>query len=159
GRVMELELLTSTLARALAFGTPLLLAALGEVLAERAGVVNLGVEGMMMLGAVAGFMVAAATGSLPLALLAAVLAGVVVAALHGVIATFLLANQFVSGLAITIGGVGLANLLGKEWVGKPLAAPMLPFDVPLLSAIPVLGPAFFTRQYALTYAALVLAVV
>jgi len=156
---MELELLTSTLARALAFGTPLLLAALGEVVAERAGVVNLGVEGMMMLGAVAGFMVAAATGSLPLALLAAVLAGAVVAALHGVIATFLLANQFVSGLAITIGGVGLANLLGKEWVGKPLAAPMLPFDVPLLSAIPVLGPAFFTRQYALTYAALVLAVV
>ncbi len=155
---MELELLTTTLARALAFGTPLLLAALGEVIAERAGVVNLGVEGMMMLGAVAGFIVASLTGSLPLAVLAAMLAGALAAALHGVLAVVLLANQFVSGLALTIGGVGLANLLGKAWVGKPLAAPMREFEVPLLADVPVLGKAFFQGQYGLTYLSLLLAV-
>ncbi len=154
---MELELLTTTLARALAFGTPLLLAALGEIVAERAGVVNLGVEGMMMLGAVAGFVVAATTGSLPLAILAAVLIGALVASLHAVIAVVLLANQFISGLALTVGGVGLANLIGKAWVGKPLAVPMALVDVPLLADVPLLGPAFFKGQYPLTYAALVLA--
>ncbi len=155
---MELELLTTTLSRALAFGTPLLLAALGEIVAERAGVVNLGVEGMMMLGAIAGFMAAAATGSLPLALVVAILAGALAASLHAVISVMLLANQFVSGLALTIGGAGLANLLGKNWVGKPLAEPMRLIDLPVLSKIPVLGPAFFQGQYALTYAALLLAV-
>lgn len=156
---MELELLTTTLARALAFGTPLLLAALGEIVAERAGVVNLGVEGMMMLGAVTGFVVAVTTASLPLALAAAILAGALAASLHAVIAVTLRANQFVSGLALTIGGVGLANLIGKSWVGKPLAAPMGMLDVPVLSKIPLVGPALFQDQYPLTYAALVLAIV
>lgn len=156
---MELELITTTLARALAFGTPLLLAALGELIAERAGVVNLGVEGMMMLGAVAAFAVAATTGSLPLALAAALLVGAITALLHAVIAVGLLANQFISGLAITIGGVGLANLVGKAWVGKPLAAPMQPMNVPVLEHVPFLGKAFFQGQYPITYAALVLAFV
>lgn len=155
---MELELLTTTLARALAFGTPLLLAALGEIVAERAGVVNLGVEGAMMLGAVAGFVVAAVTGSALLGLAAAALAGALTAGLHALLSVVVLANQHVSGLAIAIGGVGLANLLGRDWVGRPLPAAMPFVSVPLLQDIPVLGPALFRDQYVLSYVALAVAV-
>jgi len=155
---MELELLTTTLARALAFGTPLLLAALGEIVAERAGVVNLGVEGAMMLGAVAGFVVAAVTGSALLGLAAAALAGALTAGLHALMSVVVLANQHVSGLAIAIGGVGLANLLGRDWVGRPLPAAMPFVSVPLLQDIPVLGPALFRDQYVLSYVALAVAV-
>ncbi len=155
---MEFELLTTTIARALAFGTPLLLAALGEILAERAGVVNLGMEGMMMLGAVAGFIAAQATGALMLGVLAAIVAGMLVAALHAFLSVTLASNQYVSGLAITLGGVGLANLLGRDWVGRPLANPMSFVTVPGLSEIPILGPALFVEQYPLTYVALALSV-
>lgn len=156
---MEMELLTSTLARALAFGTPLLLAALGEIVAERAGVVNLGVEGMMMLGAVAGFIAAQTTGSLLLGLGAALLVGMLAAGLHAFLAVILLSNQYISGLALTIGGAGLANLLGRDWVGRPLAEPMKFVTVPVLADIPILGPALFVDQYPLTYAALLLALI
>ncbi|MFA5594704.1 MAG: ABC transporter permease [Trueperaceae bacterium] len=154
---MEFELLTTTVARALAFGTPLLLAALGEIVAERSGVVNLGMEGMMMLGAVAGFIAAQASGTLLLGVAAAVAAGMLVAALHAFLSVTLASNQYVSGLAITIGGVGLANLLGRDWVGRPLAKPMGFITVPVLSDIPILGPALFVDQYPLTYVALVIA--
>ena len=154
---MEFELLTTTVARALAFGTPLLLAALGEIVAERSGVVNLGMEGMMMLGAVAGFIAAQASGTLLLGVAAAVIAGMLVAALHGFLSVTLASNQYVSGLAITLGGVGLANLLGRDWVGRPLAKPMGFVTVPVLSDIPILGPALFVDQYPLTYVALVIA--
>lgn len=154
---MELELLTTTLGRALAFGTPLLLAALGEIVAERSGVVNLGVEGMMMLGAVAGFIAAQTTGSLLLGVTAAILAGMLTAALHGLLSVTLASNQYVSGLAITIGGAGLANLIGRDWVGRPLAKPMKFVTVPVLADIPILGPALFQDQYPLTYAALIIA--
>lgn len=156
---MELELLTTTLARALAFGTPLLLAALGEIVAERAGVVNLGVEGMMMLGAVAGFILTQSTGSLLLGLAAAVVVGMIAAGLHAFLAVILLSNQYISGLALTIGGAGLANLLGRDWVGRPLAEPMTFVTVPVLADIPILGPALFVDQYPLTYAALLLAII
>lgn len=154
---MEFELLTTTLARALAFGTPLLLAALGEIVAERSGVVNLGVEGMMMLGAVAGFIAAQSTGSLLLGVGAALLVGMLGAALHALLSVILVSNQYVSGLALTIGGVGLANLLGRDWVGRPLANPMGFVTVPVLADIPILGPALFVDQYPLTYVALLLA--
>ncbi len=154
---MELELLTTTVARALAFGTPLLLAALGEIVAERSGVVNLGMEGMMMLGAVAGFIAAQASGELMLGVAAAVAAGMLAAALHAFLSVTIAANQYVSGLAITLGGVGLANLLGRDWVGRPLAKPMGFVTVPVLSDIPVIGPALFVDQYPLTYVALVAA--
>lgn len=155
---MDVELVTTTLARALAFGTPLLLVALGEIVAERSGVVNLGVEGAMMLGAVAGFVVAAVTGSALLGLAAAALAGALTAALHATLSVLLLANQHVSGLAIAIGGVGLANLIGRDWVGRPLPAAMPFVSVPVLKDVPLLGPALFTDQYVLSYVALAAAV-
>jgi ABC-type uncharacterized transport system permease subunit len=156
---MELEFLTSTTARALAFSTPLILAAMGEIYAERSGVVNLGVEGMMILGAVVGFIVAQSSGSPWLGLLAAAGIGSLVGLFHAFAAVTLRANQYVSGLAITIFGLGLSGLLGRGWVGRPLVKPMQPLDVPLLADIPVLGPALFSGQHLLAYLALLAAVI
>lgn len=119
-----MEEILNALARALSFGTPLLLACLGAILNERAGVVNLGVEGMMALGALAGFAVAFGSGvgdgNLWLAVLAAMLAGALAALVHGFVTITLRANQFVSGLALTMLGLGSAGLLGKRFEGQPL---------------------------------------
>ncbi|HEX7005211.1 MAG TPA: ABC transporter permease [Trueperaceae bacterium] len=155
---MEIELLTGTTARALAFSTPLIWAAMGEIFAERSGVVNLGVEGMMILGAVTGFIAAQSSGDPWLGLLAAAMTGGVVGLFHAFAAVTLRANQYVSGLAITIFGLGLSGLLGRKWVGRPLFDSMEPFDLPLLSDIPIIGPALFTDQHALAYLALLVSV-
>lgn len=109
------------LVRALAVGTPLLLASLGAILNERGGVVNLGVEGMMAVGALAAFAVAVAPGgNLWLAVLAAAAAGALLASLHAFATVTLRANQFVSGLALALLGTGAAGLLGKRYEGAPL---------------------------------------
>jgi general nucleoside transport system permease protein len=153
-----LELLTGTLARALAFSTPLLWAALGEIFVERAGVVNLGVEGMMILAAVVGFIAGQAFGMPWLALVVAALVGALVASFHAFVSITLRANQFVSGLAITIFGLGLSGLLGREYVGVELKNSISFITVPGLSQIPFIGEAFFTNQYPLTYIGLVVAI-
>ena len=156
---MELESwLVSTIARSLAFSTPLLWAALGEIYAERSGVVNLGVEGMMILGAVAGFMAAQTTGSPLVGLVAAVVVGSLAGLVHAFFAVTLRANQYVSGLALTIFGLGLSGLVGRAFVGVPLESPMRTVTVPGLSSLPIVGPAFFTDQHLLTYAGLIVAV-
>ena len=156
---MELESwLVSTIARSLAFSTPLLWAALGEIYAERSGVVNLGVEGMMILGAVAGFMAAQTTGSPLVGLVAAVVVGSLAGLVHAFFAVTLRANQYVSGLALTIFGLGLSGLVGRAFVGVPLENPMRTVTVPGLSSLPIIGPAFFTDQHLLTYAGLVVAI-
>ncbi|WP_019008105.1 ABC transporter permease [Deinococcus aquatilis] len=109
------------LVRALAVGTPLLLASLGAILNERGGVVNLGVEGMMAVGALAAFAVAVAPGgNLWVAVLAAMAAGALLASLHAFATVTLRANQFVSGLALALLGTGAAGLLGKRYEGAPL---------------------------------------
>lgn len=111
------------LARSLSFGTPLLLATLGEVLAERAGVVNLGVEGMMALGALAAFGVGQQAGG-PAGVAAGVAAGMAAALVHAVAAISLRANQFVAGLALSMLGLGISGLLGRGWEGIPAAHPL-----------------------------------
>lgn len=155
---MELALILSTFARALAFSTPLLWASLGEIYAERSGVVNLGVEGMMILGAVSGFITAQTTGSPYLGLIVAALVGGLAALLHAFMSITLLANQYISGLAITIFGVGLSGLIGRNYVGKPLNNSFNSFDIPILSKIPLVGPAIFSDQFLLTYLGLIVAV-
>jgi simple sugar transport system permease protein len=152
-------LVVATVACALAFATPLLWAALGEVIAERSGVVNLGVEGMMALGAVTGFAVAFTTGDVWWGLAAAGLAGMLGSALHAVVAITLRADAYVSGLSLTMLGLGLSALIGRAWVGRPLPDPMRTVDVPWLRELPLLGPMLFQGQYVLTYAALLAAVV
>ncbi len=114
----------TTLVRALAFGTPILLAGLGEIYAERSGVVNLGVEGMMAVGALAAFAAAQSSGSPYLGLAAAVLVGALIALPFAVASITLRANQYVAGLALTMLGLGLSGLLGKPYEGAPLAHPL-----------------------------------
>jgi len=145
--------------RALAFGTPLLWGTLGEIYAERAGVLNLGVEGMMVLGALCGFAVTQSTGHPgPGIIIAAIVAGFA-ALLHAFLSITLRANQYVSGLALSMFGVGLAGLLGRSWVGIPLRAPLHAMSIPGLSGIPLIGPMLFSDQCILTYIGLALAVV
>ena len=151
---MDLEIFTTTTARALAFATPLIWAAIGEIFAERAGVVNLGVEGMMILGAVYGFIVAQTAGDPLLGLLVATAVGAAAGLAHAFISVTLRANQYVSGLAITIFGLGLSGLVGRSYVGRPLRTPFERITVPGLADIPVIGPALFTDQYLLTYGVL-----
>ena len=145
-------LLTAVLASVIAASTPLLLAAVGELVAEKAGVLNLGVEGMMLGGAIAAFATAHETGSPVLGVAAGLLAGIALSVLFGVIALTLQANQTATGLALTIFGRGLSTLLGAGYVGIP--APVLPkLQVPGLSDIPLLGPVLF-GQDALVYLSL-----
>ena len=112
-----LALLVATLRAA----TPLLLAGFGELVAERSGVLNLGVEGMMLVGAAAGFIATAATGQPLLGLLVAALAGMLMALLFGLLTLTLGANQVACGLALTIFGIGLSALIGLPWQGTPIA--------------------------------------
>ncbi len=134
--------------------TPILLAALGELVVERAGVLNLGVEGMMILGAVAGFAAGVETGAPLWGFLAAALAGAGLALLFGVLTQLLLANQVAAGLALTLFGLGLSALVGQGYQGiKP--PPLARLEVPLLSEIPVLGPVLF-RHDPVVYLSLLL---
>lgn len=142
---MEGSLVPLLLAAAVRAGTPILLAALGELLAERAGILNLGVEGMMLVGALTGFIVSQQSGEPWLGLLAAGLAGVLLSALHACLTITLHANQVVSGLALTIFGTGLSGVLGRAFVGVP-AAGFSPVPVPVLAEVPWLGKIFFNHD-------------
>ena len=138
----------NALTRAASFGTPLLLASLGAIVCERGGVVNLGIEGMMALGALAGFAVAYSGSSLWLAVLAAALAGGAAALLHALVTMTFRANQFVSGLALTMLGLGVAGLLGKPYEGFPLTDTALEWPFTLGAgglALALYGVFFYTR--------------
>ncbi|HDJ26041.1 MAG TPA: ABC transporter permease, partial [Candidatus Bathyarchaeota archaeon] len=138
-------------------GTPLLLAALGEIFAERSGVMNLGIEGMMLIGAITGFAVALGTGQPWLGLLAACVAGLLMSLVHAFISISLYANQVVSGLALSMLGLGLSSLVGHAYVGVALPSRILPSPIPGLADLPVVGPALF-YQDPIVYLALGLAV-
>jgi simple sugar transport system permease protein len=123
-------------------GTPLVLAALGELVAEKAGVLNLGVEGMMLVGAVAGVIGAVATGSTALGFLVGVAAGVGMALIFAVLTLTLRANQVATGLALTIFGLGLSAFLGLDYRDRPLPG-LIPVDLPGLSDLPIVGKLLF----------------
>ncbi|HWK47083.1 MAG TPA: ABC transporter permease [Stellaceae bacterium] len=145
-------ILINLLVSIMAAATPLLLAATGELVVERVAVLNLGVEGMMLMGAIAGFATAHETGNLGLALCASVAAGMTLSLLFAVLTLTLQANQTATGLALTIFGRGFSALVGAGYVG--IAAPTLPkLSIPVLSDLPVLGPALF-RYDPLVYVAL-----
>lgn len=152
----------SFLAAAIVAGTPLLFATLGEILCEKVGNLNLGVEGMMLMGAVMGFMVGYKTGNPMLAMLAAMVSGGFGAAIYAFLTISLRANQVVSGLALTIFGTGFASFIGTSLVGEVAPAGIksffAPVAVPLLSNIPFLGPIFF-KQDAFVYLGYLMAVV
>jgi ABC-type uncharacterized transport system permease subunit len=134
-----------------ATGTVLLFATIGEIFAERSGVLNLGVEGMMLMGAMSAFSVAVHTGKPWLGLLVAMVVAGLLGLLHGVVTIHLQADQVVSGLTLTFLGTGLSLVLG-EGLSKAGAISLLPvFSIPLLNKIPALGPILFTNQSVLVY--------
>ena len=134
-----------------ASGTVLLFAALGEILAERSGVLNLGVEGMMLIGAMSAFSTTIATSNPWIGVLVAMLVAGLLSQIHAFIVITLQADQVVSGLALTLLGAGISLVLG-EGLSKAGTVSLMPsFSVPLLSQIPVLGPIFFRNQSVLVY--------
>ncbi|WP_320129651.1 ABC transporter permease [uncultured Sphaerochaeta sp.] len=143
-------------------GTPLLFATLGEILTEKVGHLNLGVEGQMMLGACFGFYVATYTNNPMLSLLAAILAGGIGALIYAIITVSLLGNQTVTGFAITIFGAGLSNFVGKRLAGQTLSAEYITSmgsrSIPFLHRIPFLGTVLF-EQSLLFHLALLVAIV
>ena len=135
----DLALVAAITAATLGAGTPLLLAALGELVSEKSGVLNLGVEGMMLMGAAVGFAVAADSGHFLLATLCGMLAGAALALVFGFLVLTCRANQVAAGLALTIFGIGASALVGAGYTSRALPA-RAASDSTLLSDIPVLGP-------------------
>ncbi|MGA1361498.1 MAG: ABC transporter permease [Ilumatobacteraceae bacterium] len=144
-------------ADSVAIATTLILAALGALFTERSGVLNLGIEGILLTAAVSSFIAADSSGSIWLGLVVGTVAGALLAGIHAVLAVTLRANQIVSGLALVIFGTGLANFLGKPYEGKTISTKIMPFDLGALSDIPLVGPIVF-RQDIITYLALAVAV-
>ena len=133
------------IASLLVAATPILLAGIGELVVERAGVLNLGVEGMMITGAICGFMATIITGSPALGFIFAAIGGAALSFLFALLTQYALANQVASGLALTLFGLGLSSLLGQDYVGlKPPSTPKL--DIPILSDLPFLGTVLFSHD-------------
>ncbi len=138
--------------------TPLLFAAIGELVVEKSGVLNLGVEGMMIIGAVAGFATAVESGSPLLGFVAAAGAGAALSILFAILTQYAQANQVASGLSLTLFGLGLSALMGQSYVGiKP--PQMQKLDIPLLSDLPVIGPILFGHDLMLYVALMLIAAV
>jgi ABC-type uncharacterized transport system permease subunit len=146
-----------TSADSIAIATTLILAALGALFTERSGVLNLGIEGVMLTSAISAFLAADASGSIWLGLIIGSIVGAIMAAIHAVLSVVFRANQIVAGLALVIFGTGLANFLGKPAEGKTVTTVILPLSFGPLSDIPVIGPIVF-GQDIVTYFALLIAV-
>lgn len=139
------EIIVFVAQRTFVAGTPLLLGTIGEVICERSGILNLGVEGVMAVGALAAFIVTFHTGNPWLGMVVAIMAGALIASLHAFVSVSLNANQVVSGLALTMLGLGISGLVGKAYVGKSLVSKMS-LPIPGLVDIPVVGPIFFDQS-------------
>ncbi len=133
------------LASLMVAATPILLAAIGELVVERAGVLNLGVEGMMIVGAISGFSIAVSTGSPWLGFISAAVGGALLSLLFGILTQYFLSNQVATGLALTLFGLGLSALMGQGYIG--IKAPSFPdWHIPLLGDIPVIGEIVFQHD-------------
>ncbi len=138
--------------------TPILLAAIGELVAEKSGVLNLGVEGMMIIGAISGFAIAFESGSPFLGFIAAAAAGALLSLVFGYLTQILLANQVATGLALTMFGLGLSALIGQKYIGvKPPATNAI--NIPLLSDIPILGQILFQHDVVIYFSIALIAAV
>lgn len=139
---MSSEFLIAIFTGTVIAATPLIYAALGELVVERSGVLNLGVEGMMLIGALTAFAVSTLTGSLLLGFIAAACASMILALLFAFLTLTLQTNQVATGLALTLFGLGLSAFLGRGYAGMP-GAGMPSMHLPLLSDLPVVGPLLF----------------
>jgi len=152
------DIIVSVAQRTLVAGTPLLLGTIGEVICERSGILNLGVEGVMAVGAVTAFIITFVTGNPWLGLVAAIVAASLISIIHAFASITLQASQVVSGLALTMLGLGISGLVGKPYIGRPLTIKMQNWAIPVLADIPILGPIFF-KNSPFFYMAIVLAVI
>ncbi len=150
-----IDFIVSIVSLTIPAGTALLYGTLGEVYAERSGVLNLGVEGMMIMGAVTGFAVTHATGNVFLGVVTAAFVGALFALIHAFASITLKVNQVISGLALTMLGLGVSGMIGKRFIGQPLVARLSPLDIPVLSDLPILGPMLF-RFNVLVYLSIAL---
>jgi len=142
---MVQDIIVGFLSTSIAVGTSLLLGAIGEIFAERSGVMNLGVEGMMIMGALSGFLTLTLTNDPWIATLVATLVGGVMSLIHAVLSVTLRANQILSGLALTMFGVGVSGTLGRSLLGvSAKGLPVVP--IPVLSEIPYIGPILFQHD-------------
>ncbi len=152
--------LTATIASGIALATPFLLASLGETIGQRSGVINLGLDGIMLLSAFTSYYVALSTGNLGLAALAGVGVGFVMGVATAFISVTLKAEQGISGIGVYLFGLGLSDLLFVKLVGTPLPiASLPPFRIPLLADVPILGPMFFQQTVIVYFAFLLVPVV
>ena len=154
--LLDAAFISGLIGATMRMATPIIFAALGEILAERSGVLNLGIEGIMLMGAMTGFLITFNSGSVWAGVLAAALVGMLLGLLMAFLAVNLGLSQHVSGLGITLFATGLAMFIYRLHVGSPTVPPTIePFKqvtLPLLSKIPIIGPGLFT-QYSLTYIA------
>ncbi|MBC8443589.1 MAG: ABC transporter permease [Deltaproteobacteria bacterium] len=157
--LMNAVFISGLLGAMMRMATPIIFATLGEIISERAGVLNLGIEGIMLMGAMTGFIVTFSSGSVWLGVLAAAGIGMILALLMAFLAVYLGLSQHVSGLGITLFSTGLAMFVYRLHFGSPTVPPIIqPFKqitLPILSKIPLIGPGLFT-QYSLTYIAWIL---
>jgi len=153
-----LDSAVAILVGAIRAGTPLVFAALGELITEKSGTLNLGLEGVMLVGAVVGFMATVTTGSVYIGILAAIIAGMLMSLIFGFLTLSLLTNQVATGLALTIFGVGLSAFLGIKYVGTPING-LKPIDIPFLSDIPVIGPLLFGHDLLIYFSFLLFVVI
>ena len=136
----------SLLANTIKAGTILLFPTIGEIFSERAGILNLGVEGMMLVGAFIGFIVAYITKNPYLGFVAGVIAGGIASLIHAFISITLRGNQIVSGLALTIFGGGFTTFYGQKWINMTLNNTLPIIKIPILNKIPYIGPIFFNQD-------------
>jgi simple sugar transport system permease protein len=141
-----MDTVVAIVAATLAAGTPLVFAALGELVTEKSGVLNLGVEGMMLIGAIAGFAATAASGSVAVGAVAGMAAGALLALVFATLTLTLQANQVAAGLALSIFGVGLSAFVGRDFVSIALPG-QTPTRIPVLADVPWIGPALFSHHW------------
>jgi ABC-type uncharacterized transport system permease subunit len=155
-QILETAFISGLIGAMMRMATPIIFATLGEILAERSGVLNLGIEGIMLMGAMTGFLVSISTGSLWFGVFMAALVGMAFGMLMAFLSVHLGLSQHVSGLGITLFAAGLAMFIYRLHFGSPTVPPTVkPFQqiaIPWLSEIPVIGPGLF-KQYSLTYIA------
>jgi simple sugar transport system permease protein len=156
GQILEAAFISGLIGAMMRMATPIIFATLGEILAERSGVLNLGIEGIMLMGAMTGFLVSISTGSLWFGVLMAAVVGMALGLLMAFLSVHLGLSQHVSGLGITLFSAGLAMFIYRLHFGSPTVPPTVePFHqvaIPLLSEIPIIGSGLF-KQYTLTYIA------
>lgn len=147
GEIFTAGVIVAILASAIRLAVPLLLAALGETFGQRSGVLNLGVDGIMLLGAFAGYYAVLKTDNVWLGLLAGAIVGLILGLASAVIAVTLKAEQGISGIGVFLFGLGMSDLLFQKLVGTPIPIDQFPqLDIPLLSDIPYIGEIFFQHS-------------